>query len=418
MKIKNDKLIIQITCLVVSVILWMVIMVETNPLYENNYTNIPVTIRNLPALSNSNLVMMNTDKDNLTINVKAKGTIDELNKISKSDFSAYIDVLGYGEGVTNAKIEVVGPSNVEIINNYPSQIACNIESIISKVMDVTVQFEGNLAENYYKSLALSNLSSVKITGPRSVVDSANQAVATVNIDGAKESIVKTVPVRIYDGKDTEIFMSVPISNVEVTVPVYPTKYVNLIPSVTGTPEEGYQLVNVTVKPEKVRIAARQDILDTIKELNLAELNITGAYNNILSSKEIINTDGLTILNLTTTPVVNAVVEKIIEKEFVFALTDLQFINVQEGRQANLIDSEEEITVTVSGTSSIVDALKKSDLILNANLAEAAIGQNTISIECVTEIAFNSITLSKDSVNIEIIESALNTEAEAEAEAEN
>ncbi|MDW5298596.1 MAG: CdaR family protein [Sedimentibacter sp.] len=410
MKIKNDKLIIQITCLIVSVILWMVIMVETNPLYENNYTSIPVTIRNLPALSNSNLVMMNTDKDNLTVNVKVKGTIEELKKISKSDFSAYIDVLGYGEGITNANIEVIGPSNVEIISNHPSQIACNIESIISRVMDVTVQFEGTLSENYYKSLASLNISSVKITGPRSVVNSANLAVATVNVDGAKEDIVKTVPVRIYDGKDTEIFMSVPISNVEVSVPVYPTKYVNLIPSVTGTPDEGYQLVNVTVKPEKVRIAARQDILDTIKELNLEELDITGAFNNILSSKEILNTDGLTILDLTTTPVVNAAVEKVIEKELVFTSSDIQFINLKEGRQINLTENEE-ITVTVSGTSSIVNALKKSDLVLSANLAEAAVGQNTISIECVTEESFKSITLSKDSVNVEVIEKALNTEVE-------
>ncbi|MGB4440381.1 MAG: CdaR family protein, partial [Sedimentibacter sp.] len=140
MKIKNDKLVIQITCLVVSVILWMVIMVETNPLYENNYTNIPVTIRNLDALENSNFAMMNTDKDNITVNVKVKGYGEQLDKISKSDFSAYIDVLGYGEGITNAKVEITGQNGVEIVNTYPSQIACNIEGIISKVMDVTVQF--------------------------------------------------------------------------------------------------------------------------------------------------------------------------------------------------------------------------------------------------------------------------------------
>jgi len=413
MKIKNDKLIIQITCLVVSVILWMVIMVETNPLLDDNYTNIPVTIRNLDALENSNFAMMNTDKDNITVNVKVKGYGEQLNKISKSDFSAYIDVLGYGEGITNAKVEITGPNGVEIVSTYPSQIACNIESIISKVMDVTVQFEGSQAENYYKSLPLSNPSSVKITGPRSVVNSANLAVATVNIDAVQESLIKTVPVRIYDSNDTEIFMSVPTGNVEVTVPVYPTKYVDLIPSVTGTPEEGYQLVNATVKPEKVRIAARQDILDTVKELNLAELDITGAFNNILSSREILNTDGLTILDLATTPVVNAVVEKVIEKEFVFKLTDIQFINAKEGNQVNLSDSEGEITVTVSGTSSIVNALKKSDLILNADLAEVAAGQNTISIKCVTEESFNSITLSKDSVNVEVIEPALNTGVETE-----
>lgn len=411
MKIKNDKLVIQITCLIVSVILWMVIMVETNPPFEDTYTNIPVTIKNLAALGNSNLVMMNTDKDNLTVNVKVKGYNEQLNKISKSDFSAYIDVLGYSEGITNAKVEIVGPSGVEIVSSYPSQIACNIESVISRVMDVTVQFEGNQAENYYKSLPLSNPSSVKITGPRSVVNSANLAVATVNIEGVQDSLIKTVPVRIYDGTDTEIFMSVPTGNVEVTVPVYPTKYVDLIPAVTGTPEAGYQIVSVAAKPEKVKIAARQDILDTVKQLNLAELDITGAYNNILSSKEILNTDGLTILDLTTTPVVNVVVEKVIEKEFVYTKSDIQFINMKEGRQVNLADPDGEITVTVQGTSGIVNSLKKSDLILTGDLAAAVKGQNNISIQCVTEISFNSISLSQETVNVEVTETAAATETE-------
>ena len=154
----------------------------------------------------------------------------------------------------------MGPSGVEIASVYPTQIACNIEGVISKVMDVTVQFdEGSQASGYYRAQALPNPSSVKITGPRSVVNSANLAVANIKIDGAVDNVVKTVPVRVYDDMDTEIFLSVPTGNVEVTVPIYPTKYVDLNPSLVGVPEEGYEMVNVTVQPNRVRIAAKQDI---------------------------------------------------------------------------------------------------------------------------------------------------------------
>lgn len=399
MKIKNDKLVIQVTCLIVSVILWIFIMVETSPLLNNTYTNIPVTIKNISALENSNLVLMNTDKDNLTVSVKVEGYGEQLNNIKKGDFTAYIDVYGYGEGITNAKIEISGPSGVEIVNTYPSQIACNIERIISRVMDVTVQYEGNQADNYYRSLPLSNPSSVKITGPRSVVNSASHAIATVNIDGVTNDLTKTVPVRIYDGTDTEIFMSSPVGNVEVTVPVYPTKYVNLIPTVTGNPLEGYQLAEVTVNPEKVRIAARQDILDTIKELSLAELDISGAYNNILSSKDILNTDGLILMDLTTTPVVNAVIEEVIEKEFIYKTSEIQFVNLKEGSNVSPANTEQEITVKVVGTSTVVNSLKKSDLILSSDMAEAAAGNYTADVQCVTDLKLNSISLSQDKVDV-------------------
>ncbi|HKM01173.1 MAG: hypothetical protein GX818_10030 [Tissierellia bacterium] len=404
MKIKNDKLFIQITCLVVAIVLWMTVMLVTNQTLEETYANVNVTIRNLSTLENSNLIMMNQDKENITVTVKATGLTEQLEKISSRDFSAYIDVLGFKEGINNAKVEIVGPSGVEIASVYPTQIACNIEGVISKVMDVTVQFdEGSQASGYYRAQALPNPSSVKITGPRSVVNSANLAVANIKIDGAVDNVVKTVPVRVYDDMDTEIFLSVPTGNVQVTVPIYPTKYVELKPSVVGVPEEGYEMVNVTVQPNRVRVAAKQDVLDTIKELQLEELDITGAFNNILSSKNILNTDGLIILDLQTVPVVNTVVEKIIDKEFTYSLEDIQFINKSDGSDVILEETEEEITVTVTGTSTLINSLKKSDLILRADLAEAVTGLNTINLDYVSEITFKNITISQDTVNVEIIE---------------
>lgn len=403
MKIKNDKLFIQITCFVVAIVLWLTIMIVTNQTLEDTYKSVPVTIRNLSALENSNLTIMNPDKENITVNVTATGLTDRLDKLSKGDFSAYIDVLGFGEGVRNIKVEVVGPSGVEIKSVYPSHIACNIEAVISRVMDVEVQFEGAQARNYFKAQALPNPSSVKITGPRSIVNSASIAVANINIDGASDTVVKTVPVRIYDDKDSEIFLSAPTGNVEVTVPVYPTKYVTLKPTILGTPEEGYEVVSATVRPERVRIAARQDILDTVRELSLEELDITGSYNNILLSRNILNTEGLILLDMETMPVLNVVVEKIIEKEFVFSYDDIQFINKRDDTDAILEDTEEEITVSVSGNSTLINSLKKSDLILTADLAESVMGINTVELKCVSEFTFKTVTISKDAVNVEIIE---------------
>ena len=402
MKIKNDKLVIQIACIVVAVVLWMIVMLVTNQTLEESYPNVSVTIRNLSTIENSNLVMMQ-EKENITVTVKATGLTEQLNSISSRDFSAYIDVLGFKEGVSNAKVEVIGPSGVDVVSVYPSQIACNIEAVISKVMDVSVQFDGVHANNYYRAQTVPNPSSVKITGPRSVVNSADKAVATINIDGAMDDVIKTVPVRIYDDTDTEIFLSAPIRNVKVTVPIYPTKNVALEPTVVGVPEEGYELVDVTVKPQRVRIAAEQDVLDTIKGLTLEELDITGAYNNILLTRNILNSEGLVFIDMETIPVVNAVVEKIIERELTYSYDEIQFINKSENSDVILEETEEEITVTVWGTSTLVNSLEKDDLILTLDLSETVTGKNTVKLECVSEFTFKEIALSKDTVILEILE---------------
>ncbi|HPW99986.1 MAG TPA: CdaR family protein, partial [Sedimentibacter sp.] len=337
------------------------------------------------------------------VTVKATGLTEQLNNISSRDFSAYIDVLGFKEGITNAKVEVVGPSGVDIVSVYPAQIACNIEGVISKVMDVTVQSEGVQAGSYYKAQTVSNPSSVKITGPRSVVNSAEKAVATININGATDDVIKTVPVRVYDDTDTEIFLSAPTGNVKVTVPIYPTKYAELVPGVTGTPEEGYELVDVTVKPERVRIAARQDILDTIKELNLEVIDITGAYNNMLTARNILNAEGLILLDLEAAPVVNTVIEKIIQREFKYTYDDIQLINKSENTDAVIEETDEFLTVTVFGTTTLLTEMEKDDLILTADLSETVTGLNTVNIDYVSEFTFKEIILSKGTLNLEIIE---------------
>jgi len=417
MKIKNEKLFIQIACLICSVVLWVMVMVQTNPILGDTITNVPVTIKNLSALESSNMILMNVGKDDLTVNVKVRGTSEQLNKINKSDFSAYIDVLGFGEGTRNAKVEIIGPSGIEIVDPYPSQIACVVESIISKVMDVYVQYEGSQSEEYFKAEGTSNPSSVKVTGPRSIVDSAKSAIATINVDGAKNTVVKTVPVRIYNGTDTEIFMSVPTDNVEVSVPIYPTKYVNIKPNVIGEPLAGYEILNITVNPSKVKIAARQDILDSIKELEIEVLDITGAYHNVLSSREILSDNGLIILGLEDSPVVNVSIEKIVQKDLTYKLEEIEFSNLKEGYEVNLENLNNLVTVTITGTTSVVNKFAKSDLQITADLSGTVLGKNQVNIKSVTDKTLKSILLSTNTIEVELIESEIAPDLETETETE-
>lgn len=404
MKIKNEKLFIQIACLICAVVLWVIVMVQTNPILSDTVTNVPVNIKNLSALEGSNMVLMNSDKDNLTVNIKVRGTGEQLNKINKSDFTAYIDVLGLGEGTRNVKVDVSGPNDIEIGDHYPSQIACVVESVISKVMDVDIQYEGSQLQDYFRASGTSNPSSVKITGPRSIVDSAKSAIATINVDGAKDTVVKTVPVRVYNGTDTEIFMSVPTDNVEVSVPIYPTKYVNIKPNITGEPLDGYELVDSSVTPNRVKISARRDILDSIQGLEIEGLDITGAYHNVLSSRKILNDSGFLILGLDKDPVVNVVIEKIIQKELTYKLDEIEFTNIKDGYEVNLSNLEINVIATIDGPTSAVNNFTKDDLKIIVDLSEASLGKNKAVIKSFTENKQVNALLSTDTIEVELVQS--------------
>jgi len=404
MKIKNEKLFIQIACLICAVVLWVIVMVQTNPILDETIKNVPVSIRNLSALESSNMILMNSDKDSFTVNIKVKGTGEQLSKINKNDFTAYIDVLGLGEGTRNVKVEVVGPNEIEIGDNYPSQIACVVEGVISKVMDVDIQYEGNQAQDYFRASGTSNPSSVKITGPRSIVDSAKSAIATINVDKAKDSVVKTVPVRIYNGTDAEIFMSVPTDNVEVSVPIYPTKYVNIKPNITGEPLGGYEIVDTSVNPNRIKIAARRDILDSIKELEIEDLDIAGTYHNVMSSRKILNDSGFIILGLDNDPVVNVVVEKIIQKELIYNVDEIEFTNIKDGYEVNLSNLNISVVATIGGTTTAVNNFKKDELKLSVDLSGASIGINKVAIKNTTDNKQINVLLDTDTIEVNIITS--------------
>ncbi len=411
MKLKNEKLFIQIACLICSVGLWVVIMVKTNPILDDTIKNVPVTIKNLSALESSNMVLMNSDKDNFSVNIKVKGTGEQLGKINKNDFTAYIDVLGLGEGTRNVKVEVSGPNEIEIGEHYPSQIACVVESVVSRVMDVDIQYEGSQAQDYFRASGTSNPSSVKITGPRSIVDSAKSAIATINVDGAKDAVVKTVPVRIYNGTDTEIFMSVPTDNVEVSVPIYPTKYVNIMPNIIGEPLEGYELVDTSVSPSRVKIAARRDILDSIKELEIEELDIADEYHNVLSSRKILNDSGFMILGLDKDPIVNVVIEKIIQKELTYKIDEIEFANAKDGYEVDLSNMDISVIATIEGATSAVNNFNKDELKMTVDLSQASLGNNQVTIKNTTDNKKVNVQLNIDTIEVNIIESEEQSDTE-------
>jgi len=401
-KLKSDKIFVQVACLIVSISLWVMVMVDTNPKFEKNFTNVPVSVRNLSVLESSNMAFMNNDKDNLTVNIKVRGYGDQLNNLTKSDFSAYIDVLGFPEGISNANVVVLGPNGVEIESYYPSQIACKIDSVISKVMDVTLNYEGKPANDLYSGEGTANPTSVKISGPRSIVDSAIKAVATVNVEGSAADVVKTVPVRIYDGMNNEIFMSVPVNNVQVSVPIYPTKYVSLIPKITGVPIEGFNVTNVTVNPEKVKIAGPKDVINNIYELRLEDLNVTGSNKDISASKQILDTDGITVVGLNSQIVVTAMIEETIAKEFTYSLDEINFINLKDGLEiVNNADKNAVLTVKVIGNESIINKFTKEDLKINADLSNAKVGMNQVLLKSETDIDVDNIDMSFKTVQVEI-----------------
>ena len=395
MKIKNDKIIIQVICALVAVGLWVLVMIDKNPMNEKQFYKIPVAIKNIEALTKGSTdYMLMENKDSFTVNVKVSGLHNDLLNLQAKDIKATAEITDFKEGLNSLLVEVEVPNEMKVNVVSPKYITCTIDQIVSVSVDVRVQHEGSHASGYYLSVyGASNPESVIVKGPRSIVNSVSSAVAVVNVEGMSEYVAQNKPVILIDNTNKEIdtrLLTITPSSVEASYDILPTKTVPVKPTFTGEPAEGYKLTDITSDLESVEIAAPKEILDTIVELETEPIDITDASINVMSDKKIIAGKNVNIIGKTNKVNVTATIEKIVEKDFVYNFSDIEFANKGDDYIITPIEEGQVITVTLKATSTIINKLNKDDIKLVVDLIDSVEGVNEIILNITTDAELESI----------------------------
>jgi len=395
MKIKNDKIIIQVICALVAVGLWVLVMIDKNPMGEKPFYRIPVTIKNVEALTRgSTSYMLMENKDSFTVNVKVKGLYNDLLKLQAKDIKATAEITDFKEGLNSLLVEIEVPNEMKVDVITPKYITCTIDQIVSVSVDVLVQYQGVQASGFHLEYGASNPDSVIVKGPRSIVNSVSSAVAVVNVEGMQENVVQNKPVVLYDNTNKEIdtkFLTISPSSVEASYDILPTKTVPVKPVFIGEPAEGYKLTDLTIDMESVEIAAPKEILDTIVELETEPIDITDAGLNVMSEKKIVTGKNVKIVGKTNKANVTAIIEEIVDKEFVFDFGDIEFANKGDDYTITPIDENQKITVAIKATSTIMNKINKENIKLVVDLMDSVEGLNEILLSVTTDSDVESLT---------------------------
>ena len=99
---------------------------------------------------------------------------------------------------------------------------------------------------------------LRVSGPASVIERIDKAVATVNVENMAQDMTDSVIPVLYDKEGKEVDtkdLSFNIQNVMVSVKILDVKEVPLNFQTSGTLQEGYEYVDMEYKPETVQIKA-------------------------------------------------------------------------------------------------------------------------------------------------------------------
>ena len=397
---------LKILAVLFAVVLWIVVVNIDDPSNSKPYTT-SVSLENKSYITSMGKWADYLDgKNTITFSVYAKRSVH--NTLTNANFTATADAqkIEYDEKTGTYRVPVV--------------VTCNRNSSsinITKQFPIKTNTTGTVASGCaLGDVEITDANVMKVSGPASVVNQIDTVVATINVDGMSTDITDRVTPVFYDAQGEVVDttkLTLSVSTVNISAQILNTKDVELEFLTTGTPADGYQAGNITYTPQKERIKGEAAILNTINKITIPEevLDLTDASSDIEKTVDIstyLPSGTALVISSDSKIDVTVVVEAVKTKTLQIPVTNLQVIGLDSDEKVQY--EEDNIALTVSGRSSVIDALDEKTISGSIDLTDLKLGAHNVLITF--ELDEDTVSYA-DTYAAVTIESASDTSASAD-----
>ena len=378
--------------LLTAVVFWSILVASDGTLTrQKTFQNVSVSVTGEAALKSRGFIVTD-DLDALISGVKMTVEVTQSNypRVSGTSYNPHIDltqVTGEGENELNVAFssQLYGP----VVSCEPSSVTVNVERYITRRIPVVLETVGELSD-YYLDSAKTDPTMLSVSGPQSLVSRVSRAVATLDIgllSGDRRSDRAAVGIRLQDVSGGEIAsdlieitnQTVLTSTVVVETEIVPVREVPLAVAtlVSGTPAEGYELVEIVPAQESMLVAADDEVLAAITELTTDQpLSIEGATQDVTGSVRLRRPAGIE----NTMPYDVTVTARIQEKTVQRTLRQVQVEvdGLDDSLRATL--SREKQTVQLTGLYTFIEGLSQSDVRLFVDVNGLGEGTHVVPVQ--------------------------------------
>ncbi|MGO5051998.1 CdaR family protein [Lachnospiraceae bacterium LCP25S3_G4] len=266
-----------------AILLWLVVVNIDDPVDSQTFRNIEVTIQHPEVITNKGKTYQVVDNtQSVTVVVEAKRSI--LAKIKGSDIVAIADMkemeLASQVPIT---ISITGyEGKYEKAYSNPRNLQVLIEDETSNKFPITAATTGTLRDGFALGEIKAIPETVTIGGAESMVSRISKVVAKVDVSGLSKDTTLEGELVLYDADDNAIDQTLLTSNlgesgVSVEIKLLQTKTVALECNVSGTPDDGYRILEVKYEPQTVLVSGTSDVLADLEKITIPgkDLDITG-----------------------------------------------------------------------------------------------------------------------------------------------
>jgi len=282
--------------LLIGIVLWLVVTDAENPTRIDTFPSEiqveAVNVRDGLAVANASLPK---------VQVRVAAPEDRWDELTEANFRAVVDLneLTAREQTVPVQVEITGVSRARVVDTIPSVVVVNLEPQQTKEVPVTTRIVGAPPRGYEAGAAVSEVESVQVSGPQSLVSEVKEAVAAVNVTGLTVGLEQTVSlVPAVEGGGEIRGVTLRPETVKVSISITQSTLTRTLPveaSITGDPAPGYRVSGVKVTPSTLQVEGTIDVLQALDTLKLPGVDIGGQVTDVKSTVRPDPPEGLTIV---------------------------------------------------------------------------------------------------------------------------
>lgn len=294
-------------CLITAFGIWLYVMNVNSDVYEKTFTLIDIAVEgaeDMESLSNLSVVEVEGGKLSVTVT----GLRSDIAELSAEDFMAYIDISTLDSAGKHAcEVKLKTPATVSVTAKEPSSISVLVDSVKTVEVPVVVEKSSySMSSEYYLGEITTDISSVNVTGPGTIVDRIVAARAEIGLGAQliQTSLTQRLELALV-GKDGKVvdspYVSVDKTSVTVNIPVFTDATVPLKYRFA----EGYDssLVDkVDLSVSSVKITGDPQAVSRISEIVVLIIDDTVAAENLVNVSDLLP-DGVTVKDGCTTAMI-------------------------------------------------------------------------------------------------------------------
>ncbi len=341
-----------------STLIWATAVEQENPTVEQAFPSaIPVSLTNVPE------GMIAYGQTDARVSVVLRAPQSVWKALRPEDIRASVSLSGLKPGTHALPVQVqVGLGPVQVRRVEPSTLLVYLENVARAEVPVRVRLEGNPPLGYIARPPETDVLTVTVSGPESLVAQVVEAQAVVSVEGRRADVDGEFDLKPYDAQGKEVpYITLTPSRIAIHVAVEQLsgfRDLAVTARLTGQVAPGYRISGITVDPPVVTVYGAPEVISQIPGyLGTAPLDLENTRESLEVRLPLVAPEGVSLLMKEPVVTVRVTVVPIEGSMTVRRPVEIQGL----APDLTATVAPEEVEVILNGPLPVLEELKPEDV---------------------------------------------------------